>query len=92
MIQNKNLNCLESVQALLIVACYTAERSLMLSFATRMALDLGLDVAFEELIQLLTLKRTSDPLRIPGDSVDAQVRCLMRKSRTWFGLLVLDHM
>ncbi|RAK73887.1 putative C6 transcription factor [Aspergillus fijiensis CBS 313.89] len=90
-IQNKNLNCLESVQALLIVACYTAERSLMLSFATRMALDLGLDVAFEELIQLLTLKRTSDPLRIPCDSVDAQVRCLMRKSRTWFGLLVLDH-
>ncbi|RAH63829.1 putative C6 transcription factor [Aspergillus aculeatinus CBS 121060] len=90
-IQNKNLNCLESVQALLIVACYTAERSLMLSFATRMALDLGLDEAFEELIQLLTLKRTSDPLRIPGDSVEAQVRCLMRKSRTWFGLLVLDH-
>ncbi|OJK02911.1 hypothetical protein ASPACDRAFT_24077 [Aspergillus aculeatus ATCC 16872] len=88
-IQNKNLNCLESVQALLIVACYTAERSLILSFATRMALDLGLDEAFEELIQLLTLKRTSDMLRIPGDSMEAQVRCLMRKSRTWFGLLSL---
>ncbi|PYH82143.1 C6 zinc finger domain protein [Aspergillus uvarum CBS 121591] len=90
-IQNKNLNCLESVQAFLIVACYTAERSLILSFATRMALDLGLDEAFEELIQLLTLKRTNDTSRISCDSMEAQVRCLMRKSRTWFGLLVLDH-
>ncbi|PYI25734.1 C6 zinc finger domain protein [Aspergillus indologenus CBS 114.80] len=90
-IQNKNLNCLESVQALLIVACYTAERSLILSFATRMALDLGLDEAFEELIQLLTLKRTNDTSRSTGDSMEAQVRCLVQKSRTWFGLLVLDH-
>ncbi|RAH82100.1 C6 zinc finger domain protein [Aspergillus japonicus CBS 114.51] len=90
-IQNKNLNRLESVQALLIVACYTAERSLILSFAARMALDLGLDEAFEELIQLLTLKRTNDTSRSTGDSMEAQVRCLVQKSRTWFGLLVLDH-
>ncbi|PYI04881.1 C6 zinc finger domain protein [Aspergillus sclerotiicarbonarius CBS 121057] len=89
-IQNKSLNCLESVQALLIVACYSAERSLILSFATRMALDLDLDEAFEELIQRLTMKETDG---VPGISaaVDDEEHALMRKSRTWFGLLVLDH-
>lgn len=91
-IQNKNLNCLESVQALLIVACYSAERSLILSFATRMALDLGLDEAFEELIQRLTMKETEGIHDMSGVVVDDEERALMRKSRTWFGLLVLDHM
>ncbi|EHA19155.1 hypothetical protein ASPNIDRAFT_187778 [Aspergillus niger ATCC 1015] len=90
-IQNKNLNCLESVQALLIVACYSAERSLILSFATRMALDLGLDEAFEELIQRLTMKETEGIHDMSGVVVDDEERALMRKSRTWFGLLVLDH-
>jgi hypothetical protein len=90
-IQNKALNCLESVQALLIVACYSAERSLLLSFATRMALDLGLDEAFEELIQCLTMKEIEG---IPDvtRATDEEERSLMRKSRTWFGLLILDHM
>ncbi|RAK88129.1 C6 zinc finger domain protein [Aspergillus costaricaensis CBS 115574] len=90
-IQNKNLNCLESVQALLVVACYSAERSLILSFATRMALDLGLDEAFEELIQRLTMKETEGVYDMTGVVVDDEERTLMRKSRTWFGLLVLDH-
>ncbi|GFN10314.1 putative C6 transcription factor [Aspergillus tubingensis] len=90
-IQNKNLNCLESVQALLVVACYSAERSLILSFATRMALDLGLDEAFEELIQRLTMKETEQVHDMTGVLVDDEERTLMRKSRIWFGLLVLDH-
>ncbi|GAQ44435.1 C6 zinc finger domain protein [Aspergillus niger] len=90
-IQNKNLNCLESVQALLVVACYSAERSLILSFATRMALDLGLDEAFEELIQRLTMKETEGVYDMTGVLIDDEERTLMRKSRTWFGLLVLDH-
>ncbi|OJJ70686.1 hypothetical protein ASPBRDRAFT_197378 [Aspergillus brasiliensis CBS 101740] len=90
-IQNKNLNCLEAVQALLIVACYSAERSLILSFATRMALDLGLDEAFEELIQRLTMKETDVIHDMSSVMVDDEERALMRKSRTWFGLLVLDH-
>ncbi|EAU36243.1 conserved hypothetical protein [Aspergillus terreus NIH2624] len=89
-IQNERLNCLESVQALLVIACYSAERSLLLSFATRMALDLGLDEAFEELTQRLTMKN------IEGSSDMANSReeenMLMRKSRVWFGLLVLEHM
>ncbi|PYH51801.1 putative C6 transcription factor [Aspergillus niger CBS 101883] len=83
-IQNKNLNCLESVQALLIVACYSAERSLILSFATRMALDLGLDEAFEELIQRLTMKETEGIHDMSGVVVDDEERALMRKSRTWY--------
>ncbi|KAE8356975.1 C6 zinc finger domain protein [Aspergillus coremiiformis] len=89
-IQNKTLSCLESIQALLIVACYSAERSLLLSFATRMALDLGLDEAFEELIQRLTMKETEGMPDIHR-ATDEEERLLMRKSRTWFGLLVLDH-
>ncbi|PWY76269.1 hypothetical protein BO70DRAFT_93452 [Aspergillus heteromorphus CBS 117.55] len=88
-IQNKTLSCLESVQTLLIVACYSPERSLILSFATRMALDLGLDEAFEELIQRLTM-REIEGLPDMSRTVDEE-RYLMRKSRTWFGLLVLDH-
>lgn len=80
------------MQALLVVACYSAERSLILSFATRMALDLGLDEAFEELIQRLTMKETEQVHDMTGVLVDDEERTLMRKSRIWFGLLVLDHM
>jgi hypothetical protein len=89
-IQNETLNCLESVQALLVIACYSAERSLILSFATRMALDLGLDEAFEELTHQLTMKDVEGTPDIPGWIEEENV--LMRKSRTWFGLLVLEHM
>lgn len=88
-IQNETLNCLESVQALLVIACYSAERSLMLSFATRMALDLGLDEAFEELTHRLTMK---DVEASPNTDGLIEETGLMRKSRTWFGLLVLEHM
>ncbi|GAQ11143.1 uncharacterized transporter C417.10 [Aspergillus lentulus] len=88
-IQNKRLNCLESVQALLVVACYSTERSLILSFATRMALDLDLDEAFEELTQLMSMKEVEDLHGTSGSTEEE--RGLMRKSRTWFGLLVLEH-
>lgn len=88
-IQNETLNCLESVQALLVIACYSAERSLMLSFATRMALDLGLDEGFEELTHRLTMKDVDGS---PNTDDVVEENGLMRKSRTWFGLLVLEHM
>lgn len=57
-----------------------------------MALDLGLDEAFEELIQRLTMKETEQVHDMTGVLVDDEERTLMRKSRIWFGLLVLDHM
>ncbi|KAL4910494.1 hypothetical protein BDW74DRAFT_171959 [Aspergillus multicolor] len=88
-IQNETLNCLESVQALLVIACYSAERSLILSFATRMALDLSLDEAFEELTHRLTMKDVEGAPDIAALAEEENV--LMRKSRTWFGLLVLEH-
>lgn len=91
LIQNKGLTCIESVQAMLVVACYSAERLLLLSFATRMALDLGLHEAFEELTERLVTKHDEDAYVVP-DHVFERERDLMRKSRTWFGLLVLEHM
>lgn len=90
-IQNKGLNSLESVQAMLIVACYSAERLLILSFATRMALDLGLHEAFEELTERLAMKNDENTYAVPDHDFERE-RALMRKSRTWFGLLVLEHM
>ena len=92
-ILDPKVNCLESVQAMLVVACYSSERSLILSFATRMALDLKLPDAYEELTKKLSMKdaepspqNSENPAEEPGE------RLLMRKSRTWFGLLVLEHM
>lgn len=90
-IQNEGLNCLESVQAMLVVACYSAERLLILSFATRMALDLGLHEAFEELTERLAMKNDEDTYGVSDHDFERE-RDLMRKSRTWFGLLVLEHM
>lgn len=90
-IQNRELNCLESVQAMLIVACYSKERSLILSFATRMALDLGLHEAFDELTQRLALRNEDIAYALPHQMLEEE-RALMWKSRTWFGLLVLEHM
>ncbi|KAJ5679073.1 transcriptional regulator family: Fungal Specific TF [Penicillium macrosclerotiorum] len=89
-IQNKRLNCLESVQAMLVVACYSSERLLILSFATRMALDLGLHEAFEELTERLATNNDEDSYGVPDHDLEKE-RILMRKSRTWFGLLVLEH-
>ena len=92
-IQNKEMNCLESVQAMLIAACYSAERSLILSFATRMALDLNLDAAFENLTQRLVMKETAEAYNCCcPETITEEERSLVRESRTWFGLLVLEHM
>ncbi|KAJ5911406.1 transcriptional regulator family: Fungal Specific TF [Penicillium subrubescens] len=88
-IQNKGLNSLESVQAMLIVACYSGDRLLILSFATRMALDLGLHEAFEELTERLAMNNENS-YGVPDHDFERE-RVLMRKSRTWFGLLVLEH-
>ena len=90
-IQNKGLNSLESVQAMLIVACYSGDRLLILSFATRMALDLGLHEAFEELTERLAMKNDENSYGVADHDFEKE-RVLMRKSRTWFGLLVLEHM
>lgn len=87
------MDSLESVQALIIAACYSAERSLILSFATRMAFDRHLDEAFDTLTQRMLLqevRQTNEAHEnLPEDEND---RLLVRECRVWFGLLVLDHM
>jgi hypothetical protein len=55
-----------------------------------MALDLDLDEAFEELTQRMSMKEVDDLHGTSGSTEEE--RSLMRKSRTWFGLLVLEHM
>ena len=55
------------------------ERNLILATATRMALELHLDDAFDRLVSV-SFKRTAD----------ADTHVLMKRARTWFGLLVLE--
>ena len=72
--------CLETVQALLVIACYSADRSLILSFAARLAIDIGLSSAFDELISRRMTQERHD------------ISHLARCSRTWFELMVLENM
>lgn len=51
-----------------------------------MALDLNMDKAFEKIVQRFAMRETNV---YHGPEED---RSLMRESRTWFGLLVLEHM
>lgn len=77
---------LETVQALLVIACYSSERSLLLAFATRMALDLGLPDAYEELTKRIVGRET--PGQYTFEEEDAM---LMRRTRAWFQLIVLEQ-
>lgn len=88
-ILNRGKESLETVQALLATACYSNERSLILSLAIRMALDLALPSAYEELTRRLMM--TSDREE-STEFEKMQEAILMRQARTWFGLLVLEHM
>ena len=74
----------ETVQALLVMACYSSERSLILSFATKIALELTLHEAFEKLTRKLM------PTSTKAVDIGDQAK-LTRMSRVWFGLLVLEN-
>lgn len=79
---------------MLIAASYSAERSLLLSFATRIALDLNMDEAFGKLTRLLVMKGRLETHNHYHEGLDEEERerVLLREARTWFGLMVLDHM
>ena len=81
---------LETVQALLVRACYESEeRSLLVTLAARLAIDLGLPEAYE----LLTTRYVARTGR-GGESQARNVQedaVLMRRARTWLHLLVLGH-
>ncbi|KAK5953153.1 hypothetical protein OHC33_005721 [Knufia fluminis] len=71
---------LETVQALLVMACWMPERSLILAIATRMAVELQLDDAFDRLVNL-SISRPDTP----------ETHILMKSARTWFLLLNLEQ-
>ena len=88
---------LETIQALLVRACFVSERSLLVTLATRLAVDLHLPEAYDELStrfitrgagmgnQHTNLVESAAHHQDDDDS-------LMRKARTWLHLLVLGHM
>lgn len=89
-IANPAMGSLETVQALLVQACYASERSLLISIATRMALDLGFPEAYDTLTaQFVSRERR----RNDGDeAISEQDGMLMRKARVWLHLLVMSHL
>ncbi|KAG4430934.1 hypothetical protein IFR05_013572 [Cadophora sp. M221] len=73
---------IETIQALLVNACYSEKGWLLASMATRIALDLDLPAAFHKLSSLI--------LQAGGTDKDEETR-LMRETRVWFGTFVLEH-
>lgn len=71
---------LETVQALLIRACYSTERSLLVANATRLAVNIGLPASYDELSSLMVDK---------GQHQDMAM--LMRRTRTWLHIFILNH-
>jgi hypothetical protein len=90
---------LETIQALLVRACFTSERSLLVTIATRLAVDLQLPEAYDELSTRL-ITRGAGLNDHHSTLMDASAMAhqqedddsLMRKARTWLHLLVLGHM
>lgn len=56
-----------------------------------MALNLRLHEAYGDLIERLTISDSDATYRTPK-KLDHSEQLLMRNTRTWFGLLVLEHM
>lgn len=74
---------IETIQALLINACYSEKGWLLTSMATRIALDLDLPAASNKLSTLILQNETRNREEDAG---------LMRQARVWFGTFVLEHM
>lgn len=78
---------LETIQALLVRACYTSERSLLVAAATRMAVDLGLPDAYDDLMSRVL----SVSWGLTSDTSTQDAETLMRKTRTWLHILNMSH-
>jgi hypothetical protein len=92
--------CLETVQALLVRACYAPERSLLVAVATRVALEIGLPEAYGVLSAHCVAHPKpgmmgSTPLSLggstPSEKADEEAATLMRKTRTWLHLLMMGQ-
>jgi hypothetical protein len=77
---------LETIQALLIRACYVSERSFLMALASRFAVGLGLPIAFDEMsTRCVSHSDTTNTSPSEQDAV------LMRQSRTWLHILNMGH-
>ncbi|RKK83785.1 hypothetical protein BFJ69_g2522 [Fusarium oxysporum] len=88
-IANPLMGSLETVQAILVQACYAGERALLIAIATRMALDLGFPEAYDTLIAESVL----GGMQIDnGDQATYNDNTThMRKTRVWLHLLVMSY-
>lgn len=75
---------LETIQALLIRACYSSERTLIISIVARLAFELDLPNAFDQLTNQLILGR--------GQNDREEHDSLLQKARTWLSILVMRMM
>ncbi|KAG5793763.1 hypothetical protein H9Q69_007191 [Fusarium xylarioides] len=88
-IVNPLMGSLETVQAILVQACYAGERALLIAIATRMALDLGFPEAYDTLIAesvLGEMQMDNSDQTICSDNTTR-----MRKTRVWLHLLVMSY-
>lgn len=76
-------NTIETIQALLIRACYSESGWLFTALAMRMALELDLPKAYTDVTATVLSSRTFD--------VETGAR-QFRDARVWFGVYILDHM
>ena len=79
----------ETIQALLVNACYSEKGWLLTSMATRMALDLNLPKAVADLsARALSGRQDRSEEKVNSDWEEEQ---LFGKARIWFGAFVLEH-
>ncbi|TKA81780.1 hypothetical protein B0A49_00652 [Cryomyces minteri] len=85
---------LESIQALLVTACYSDKGWLLTSIATRMAVQLNLHGEYDEAVRLTASKDSlnSQNQGFKEANTDPEsIRDCFRKARTWLGLFVLEN-
>lgn len=82
---------IETVQALLIDACYSEKGWLLTSMALKLALELDLPESYRKLSSLIL---GADQTRNDedGGARQKEEERLMRETRVWFGVWVLEHM
>ncbi|KAF5670718.1 hypothetical protein FCIRC_8884 [Fusarium circinatum] len=88
-IVNPSMGSLETVQAILVQACYAGERALLIAIATRMALDLGFPEAYDTLIAESVLGEMQIDNGDQANYNDNTTR--MRKTRVWLHLLIMSY-
>ncbi|RBR16503.1 uncharacterized protein FIESC28_06912 [Fusarium coffeatum] len=87
-IANPSTGNLETVQALLVQACYAGERAILIAIATRMAMDLEFTEAYDTLVAESVLGDTlsnGEPATLENNYTR------MRKARVWLHLLVMSY-